>query len=191
MSSLHVLKPAQAAFRERLRARRGGVHGPFQVLLRSPALGGALEELSTSCMRQSALPPRLRELALLTVARHLDAQHSWNAHVGKAEAAGLDPDALGRLARREPPRFTRPDEEVLHRFAAQALTDHFVDDETYAAALTEFGEETLVELVLCLGTFATLALVLNTFQVDLQDDRPPPFPDLRGFRRVGREDTPA
>ncbi|MEU9448660.1 carboxymuconolactone decarboxylase family protein [Streptomyces sp. NPDC048277] len=181
----------QAELRARLEARRGGVHGPFQVLLRSPELGGRLEELSTSCMRDSALPPRLRELTLLTVARRFDAQHSWLAHVGRGEAAGLDPAALARLARGEEPGFRGPDERILHRFVEQLLADHFVDDDTYAAALAEFGERTLIDLVIVTGGFASLALVLNTFQVDLPPTAAPPFPDVTGFRRTPRDNAPA
>ncbi|MEV6480088.1 neutral/alkaline non-lysosomal ceramidase N-terminal domain-containing protein [Streptomyces sp. NPDC051576] len=173
----------QARLRAAITDRRGAVRGPFEALLRSPRPGGLVEELSTYCARESALPERLRELALLIVARRFDAQHSWLAHIGKAVAAGVDPAALERLARDEPPGFCRADEAVLHRFAVQALTDHFVDDDTYAAALTEFGEQGLVDLVIALGTFTTLALVLNAFEVDLPPDREPPFPDVRGFRR--------
>ncbi|MFF3501007.1 carboxymuconolactone decarboxylase family protein [Streptomyces sp. NPDC003247] len=168
----------QARLRTRLLRERGGVHGPFQVLLRSPTLGDPLERLSTSCLAESALPPRLRELTLLTVARLLDAQHSWLAHVGKGRAAGLDPAALDRLARGEDPGFVRRDERLLHRFVHQALTRHFVDDDTYAAARGEFGEAALVDLTVSLGTFAALALLLNVFEVDLPPDATPPFPDV-------------
>ncbi|MET7680410.1 carboxymuconolactone decarboxylase family protein [Streptomyces sp. NPDC005423] len=191
LSPLRDMNPAQARLRDRLVQRRGGVHGPFQVLVRSPGPGGRLEELSTSCMRDSALPPRLRELTLLTVARRLDAQHSWLAHVDKGREAGLDPAALDRLAHGREPGFTRHDERVLHRFADQALAEHFVDDVTYEAALAEFGEECLVDLVIALGTFTSLALILNTFQVDLEPDTAPPFPDVAGFHRVPREDAPS
>ena len=185
LGPLQELNADQAGFRDRLVARRGGVHGPFEVLLRSPLLGERTEALSTYCMRDSALPPRLRELTLLVAARHFDAQHSWNAHRGKAVGTGLDPTALDRLARGEDPRFDRADERILHRFAVQALTVHFVDDDTYATALAEFGEAALVDLVVALGTFASLALVLNTFEVDLQPDHEPPFPDVRGFQHNG------
>jgi len=185
LGPLQELNADQAGFRDRLVAQRGGIHGPFEVLLRSPRLGDRMEALSTYCMRDSALSPRLRELTLLIAARRFDAQHSWNAHHSKAVAAGLDPAALDRLARDEDPGFSRADEEILHRLAVQALTAHFVDDDTYATALAEFGEPALVDLVVALGTFTTLALVLNTFQVDLPTDREPPFPDVRGFQHIG------
>nr|WSY49967.1 carboxymuconolactone decarboxylase family protein [Streptomyces sp. NBC_00886] len=115
LAPLQELNAGQAEFRVRLTAQRGGIHGPFAVLLRSPYLGDRMEALSTYCMRDSALPPRLRELTLLIAARCFDAQHSWNAHLGRAVAAGLDPAGLGRLARGEDPRFDRADEDILHR----------------------------------------------------------------------------
>jgi 4-carboxymuconolactone decarboxylase len=58
-----------------------------------------------------------------------------------------------------------------------------VSDETFAAALAEFGEAGLVDLIGCLGNFSMLAMLLNAFQVDLQDV-PPPYPDVRGFAKV-------
>lgn len=168
----------QTRLRTRLEEQRGGVRGPFQVLLRGPELGDRLEQLATACVRESALPPRLVELALMVAARRSDAQHSWLAHLDRARLAGLDAAALDRLARGDEPGFTRQDERTLYRFADQALTRHFVDDETYAAALAEFGERALVDLTVSLGTFATLALLLNTFEVDLPAGSEPPFPDV-------------
>jgi 4-carboxymuconolactone decarboxylase len=29
-----------------------------------------------------------------------------------------------------------------------------------------------------------LAMCLNTFQIDLDPNRPPPYPDIRGFARI-------
>ncbi|MGW0710317.1 carboxymuconolactone decarboxylase family protein [Streptomyces sp. NPDC002643] len=184
LTPLHDLTEEQAQLEADFTARRGGVHGPFGALLRSPRPGALMEELSTYCSRESRLPERLRELALLVAARCFDAQHSWITHVDKAVEAGVDRAALERLAHGAEPRFARSDEELVHRFARQALLEHFVDDDTYAATLKELGEPALVDLVISLGTFTTLALILNTFQVDLRPDREPPFPDVRGFQRL-------
>jgi 4-carboxymuconolactone decarboxylase len=176
---LQELSAEQQELRSQLLKLRGGVRGPFEVLLHSARPGMLIEELSTYCARESALPPRLRELALLVVARHFDAEHSWAAHIGAAEAAGVDPAALSRLARGEEPKFPAADEAVLYAFSDQALRLHFVDDATYAAALDAFGEPGLVDLAISLGNFATLALLLNTFQVDLPPGHRPAFPQRR------------
>jgi 4-carboxymuconolactone decarboxylase len=63
------------------------------------------------------------------------------------------------------------------------LRDHFVGDETFKLALDEFGEQGLVDLIGSLGNYSMLAMLLNTFQVDLQPVEPP-FPDVRGYAKV-------
>jgi len=60
-------------------------------------------------------------------------------------------------------------------------------DETFALALAEFGEQGLVDLIGSLGNFSMLAMLLNTFQVDLQAVEPP-FPDVRGYAKVNDKD---
>ncbi|MBR7833904.1 hypothetical protein KDL01_11540 [Actinospica durhamensis] len=158
-----------------LTSRPGGARGPFQVLLRSPELGVRMEQLSSFCITESALPPRLRELALLEAARAFDAPHSWHAHVGKGREAGLDGDALERLGRGEEPGFPRADEQAVHEFAVRLLHHHAVDDALYAQALGHLGEHALVDLVGCLGTFTALAMLLNAFEVDLPVGASPAF----------------
>jgi 4-carboxymuconolactone decarboxylase len=178
------MSPEQTELHDRIVARRGTVPGPFQVWLRSPRLGDRAEEMGTYCLRESALPPRLRELCLLLAARHFEAQHSWNAHVDKGVEAGIDRAALLRLARGQEPEFTAEDERVLYRFATEVLDEHFVRDETFAAARELLGERELVDVIGALGTFSMFAMLLNTFEVDLQPDREPPFPGIEGYRRV-------
>lgn len=185
-----TLSPRQREISDRIMRRRGGLAGPFQVWLRSAELCDKVEALGTYCLSESSLPPRLRELALLIAARHWDAQHSWNAHVDKAVGAGVDRAALERLASGQAPRFPAADEEALYRFAAEVLERHFVSDRTFAAALDLFGDQGLVDLIGALGNFSMHAMLLNAFQVDLQPDREPPFPDIEGFRRIaGRAGT--
>jgi hypothetical protein len=70
-------------------------------------------------------------------ARHWDAQYSWNAHVGQAAELGVSRESLTALAENREPHFTRDDEEVVYRFSAEILGDHFVSDAAFADALAE------------------------------------------------------
>jgi 4-carboxymuconolactone decarboxylase len=70
---------------------------------------------------------------------------------------------------------------VLYQFSKEILQDHFVSDDTFAAALAQFGDRGLVDLIGGLGNFSMLAI-----QVDLQDV-PPPYPDVRGYAKVATE----
>ena len=182
--------PEQKELSDRITARRGGTRGPFLVWLRSPGLCERVESLGAYCRFESDLPEKLRELSLLIAARHFDAQYSWNAHVDKAVAAGIPAEAIAALSRRERPEFGSQDEQVFFDFCWELLSEHFVSDDTFTAALEHFGDAGLVDTIGCLGNFTMLSMLLNTFQVDLQADREPPFPDIRGYARLEPADQP-
>ncbi len=190
LPALTSLSPRQQEISDRISSRRGGTRGPFLVWLRSPELCEKVEALGAYCRFESALDPRLRELSLLIAARHFDAQYSWNAHVGKAADLGVSRDGLAALAEHREPDFGQPDEQIAYRLATEILGAHFVSDDTFAQAVAVLGEQGVVDLIGCLGNFSMLAMLLNTFQVDLQPVEPP-FPDVRGFARIPAGQQPA
>lgn len=187
LSALTDLSPRQQEISDRIARRRGRTRGPFLVWLHSPELCEKVEALGAYCRFSSSLDPRLRELSLLVAARHFDAQYSWNAHVDKAVELGVCRESLTALAENRTPSFTRSDEEAVYRFGTEILGEHFVSDATFARARDELGEQGIVDLIGSLGNFSMLAMLLNACQVDLQPDRTPPFPDVRGYARVPPE----
>ena len=184
LPALTELTPRQQEVSDAIAAKRGATRGPFLIWLRSPELAAKVDALGAYCRFEASINERLRELALLIAARHFDAQYSWNAHHQKAIEAGVSPESVKELASNAEPHFAHADEQLLYRFATQILRDHFVGQETFDAALAEWGEAGLVDIIGCLGNFSMLAMLLNTFQVDLKPGDEPPFPDVRGFARV-------
>ena len=193
---LPLLKKEELSARQRevhdsIAGKRGHVRGPYGVWLHSPELCEKVASLSNYLRFDSPLPERLKEFAILVTARYWDAQYSWNAHVGKARAAGTADDVIQSLARGLRPQFDRDDERAFYDLAMEVLEKHFVSDETFERARAIFGNQGTVELIGCVGYFSMLQICLNSAQVDLQPDREPPFPDVRGYGRVaaGREQT--
>lgn len=178
------MTPRQAEVAQRISGARGRLGAPFQVWLRSPELCERVEALGSYLRWDSSLPLRLRELSLLIAARHSDAQYSWNAHVDVAVREGIPQDAVDALARRETPVFDREEDTAFYAFCHELLTEHFVSQATFDRALGHFGPEGLVDTVASLGNFTMLGMLLNAFEVDLQPDRKPPYPDIEGYRRV-------
>ncbi|MFI6551108.1 carboxymuconolactone decarboxylase family protein [Streptomyces prunicolor] len=161
---------------------------PFLVWARNMELAHWVENLGAYCRNESRFPQRLRELSVLIVGRHFDSQSAWNAHYEQAIAEGVPAECLDRLARGEDPGFKAEDERLFHAFAHEMLEDHFVSEETYGAALALFGEDGLLDLIGCVGSFSMSAMMLNTFQVPLRDHLPRPFAEIDGFRRVPADD---
>ncbi|MDE3129734.1 MAG: carboxymuconolactone decarboxylase family protein [Acidobacteriota bacterium] len=185
------MTPRQRELSARIAAKRGGTRGPFLCWLHSPELCDRVEALGAYARFESSLDLSLRELILLIAARNFDAQYSWNAHVDRAVAAGVSRDALAGLARGRRPDFgDSHDQEVVYRFCTELLTDHFVSQATFDEARELFGSQGCVDIVGTLGNYAMLSFCLNAFEVDLQPDREPPYPDIRGYARVSPRVTP-
>jgi 4-carboxymuconolactone decarboxylase len=187
LPDLPELTPRQQEISDKIAAKRGATRGPFLIWLRSPELAEKVDELGAYCRFGSQINERLRELSLLIAARHFDAQYSWNAHHKKAIDAGVTAESIKELANDEVPHFAHSDEQLLYTLSTQILRDHFVDQGTFDAALAEWGEGGLVDVIGCLGNFSMLAMLLNTFQVDLKPGDEPPFRDIRDFTKVTPE----
>jgi 4-carboxymuconolactone decarboxylase len=149
---------------------RGGVRGPFAVLLHSPSVADPVQALGAHLRYGGVLPGRLRELAILATARHWSARYEWYAHVPISVKEGLDPVIIGAIAERRMPEFQGLDEATVFAFCSEVLDNGRVGDETYAEAVELFGAEGVVELVAVAGYYSLLSMVLNTFDVKLPGD---------------------
>lgn len=154
---------------------RGGVAGPFTVLLRAPAMADAVQRLGASLRFAGQLEDRLREIAILTVSRHWSAQYEWYAHHPIALKAGVDAEALERLRQKQDPRFADATEQLVWRLSRAVLERGRLDDAEFAAGRDALGEPRLVELLGVLGYYTLLSFILNVGQVPVPS--PPPFPE--------------
>jgi 4-carboxymuconolactone decarboxylase len=142
---------------------RGAVRGPLLTWLHSPQLAEHAQALGLFCRYGTSLPPRLVELAILTTAQHWQAPFEWRAHVPHALEAGISRDVIDALEAGVAPRFERPDEAAIHRFASELLQTRAVSDLTYQLALDAVGSVSLVELIGVLGYYGLIAMTLKVF----------------------------
>lgn len=178
------LTPRQKETWNRHAERRDKPVGPYLTWLHSPELMDKVSPLSNYFRFDCNLPVKLREFGILVMSRYWDAQYSWNAHVDKARAAGIPDDVIKDLAAGKKPNFKADDERIYYTFAMEMLENHFVSDKTFEEARKHFGEAALVDLIGTVGYFSMLSIVLNASETDLQGNREPPFPDVRGYRKV-------
>ncbi|WP_092814186.1 carboxymuconolactone decarboxylase family protein [Halopenitus malekzadehii] len=68
---------------------RGGVRGPFSILLNSPELAGRVGHLGAFVRFESDLPDADRELTILATARAFDCVFEWAVHEPIAREAGV------------------------------------------------------------------------------------------------------
>jgi 4-carboxymuconolactone decarboxylase len=158
---------------------RGGVRGPFPALLRVPALADRVRAVGDYVRFEGALPPPLRELAILVVARFWSAQYEWYAHRQHAVKAGLDPSIPEAIAHGKRPPKLSADEALVYDLCAELLHARDVSDVTFAAAVKRFGETTVLELVGLAAYYSFVSLILNLNRTPIPADATPLTPLAR------------
>lgn len=157
---------------------RDGLGGPFDIMLRSPDMANGMVELFEYYRYRCKLPPRLREFAILILAREWTAQFEWFAHKPAAQKAGLADAAIEDLRLGKRPASMQPDETVIYDFAVALIRQHEVGDAIFGKARDLLGDEQLVDLVTLLGEYMKVALVLNTGRVGVPEGNDLPLPPL-------------
>jgi len=157
--------------------RRGALFGPFVPMLRSPELLERAQRLGEYLRYESAIPLRLRELAILVTARHYRQGYEWHVHAPAAAEAGLSQRLIGALAAGERPEAMQPEEATVHDFCLELHTRHAVSDATYAQALALLGEHGVIDLTGVCGYYALLALILNVARTPLPQGAAAPWTD--------------
>ena len=144
---------------------QGRLNGPFGVMLHSPAIGGALQELGTAIRYRSVLGDRLREMAILAVASSWASEFEQYAHEPLARSAGLTDAEVAALAAGAALDLDDPAEAAGLRIVRALLARADLTDEEYDEGRRLLGEQALVELTALVGYYATLALQLRVFRV--------------------------
>jgi len=146
---------------------RGGVRGPFGVLLRSPELADRVQKVGEHLRFGSSLPARLNELAILINARFWGSKYEWHAHKPFALKGGLAESIADDVAQNRRPAGMKPDEELVYDFCTTLHRTHFVDDALFRRAVAQLGEQGLVDLIGVSGYYTLVSMVLNVAEIPL------------------------
>jgi 4-carboxymuconolactone decarboxylase len=175
------LTPEQKTMVEHLFAgERGGMNGPFNVLLRSPEMGDLAQKLGAQLRFHSALSGKQRELAIIMTARYWTAQYEWTAHRKLAMQAGISPAIADAIAAGQRPSSLEPDEEIVYNFCNEILNTKHVSDATYKAAVDKLGERGVVDLTALVGYYQFVSMILNLDQYPLPDGAKPELQTIKG-----------
>jgi 4-carboxymuconolactone decarboxylase len=152
---------------------RKSLGGPFSVFLYSPSTGDAAQKLGAQVRFHNALPEKLKELAILVVARHWTAQYEWYAHRRLALEAGLKPAVAADIAAGKRPAGLQPDEQAIYEFARELLETKEVSDATFNAVAQRFGEKAVVDLICTMGYYSLVSMTLNVNRFPIPQDATP------------------
>jgi alkylhydroperoxidase family enzyme len=138
------------------------------TLVRHPELTRAFLRFNNHLLFSSTLPPRLRELAVLRVAHVHHSEYEWRHHVRMGRETGLTDDVIDGIQRGE----AADDLDRAIVDAVDELSDtSVVSDETWAVLSEHLDERQRMDLVFTIGCYGALAMAINTFGVQPDEER--------------------
>ena len=160
----------------------------FKIMAHAETSFRPLLSLGASLLGQQKLDARLRELAILRVARLSNAEYEWAQHVPIARHTGASDAEIDALERGdiEAGCFGELEQAVL-RFTDEVVRDVGVSDATFAAVSKHLSDQEVVELILAVGFYMTMARLMETTRIDL--DPPAGTALLDQARQGGSEEA--
>ncbi|MHB8068233.1 MAG: carboxymuconolactone decarboxylase family protein [Desulfobaccales bacterium] len=168
--------PAAAELYDQLAARRGQIDGMYRSLLNHPELTRHVSDLGTYLRFGSgALPADLRELAILWVARQLNAAYEWVKHTPPAHAAGLPEELIEAVRTGMEKEKLSDTQTAVIEAAGCVLARRSINQDLQDRLLARLGLEGLIELVVLCGFYQMIAGVIFAFDVPLPAGAADPF----------------
>jgi 4-carboxymuconolactone decarboxylase len=165
----NMTREQREAAEEASSGKRGRVPAPIRAWLYSPELATRAQRLGEFVRYGTILGPRHSELAILITARFWTSHYEWHAHKREALKAGLDPEIISAIAKNEPPALSDPKDRVIYDYAIDLHRSRSISVDLHARAVSQLGEQGVVELVGILGYYTLVAMTLNAFEIGLPE----------------------
>jgi 4-carboxymuconolactone decarboxylase len=150
------------------RRNPAGAGNLLSTLVHHPKLARAFLRFNGYLLYGSTLPPRIRELAILRVAHRRSCDYEWTHHVRLGKRVGLSDGDIDAAQSGE----TNDEFDSAVLAAVDELDEKTnLTDQTWAALGERLDEQQRMDLIFTIGCYTALAMGLNTFGVEVEEDR--------------------
>jgi 4-carboxymuconolactone decarboxylase len=146
-------------------ASRGAVQGPFTMFLHSPEISERVAHLGAYVRFEGSLDMRVRVLAAMTAAREFEAMYVWGAQTGGARRQGVSEATITAIRENHSRGVPTEDAQIID-FTRALLRKHRIDDATFKAMQSRFGNDQLIQLTTAIGYYSMLAMTVNATELE-------------------------
>ena len=154
---------------DEIKRSRGDVAGNFRAILNSPQGAGKFADLGGYVRFETPLDRRLKFLAILTTAREANGHYVWTVNEQAAREAGLSDEVISAIHQRRAPVGLEPKDAEVVQFVLEVLRHHRVSDVTFEGLRSQVGDAGIIDVLLVVGYYHTLAHCLQALEVDLPE----------------------
>src|SRR5579863_8292662 len=120
-----------------------GLRGPAGIHLYSTKTVEAHNTINRYLRHDAGFDPKIREVAILTVAREMDSRFEWAAHEPEALKVGVAPQVIDVIKHRKSTAGLTEVDAAIIEFGRQAVGKHKVGSAAYARLKALFKPEQL------------------------------------------------
>lgn len=137
----------------------------------APAALGPLTDLGQAILLRSELDPRLREIAILSVACATGSAYERTQHEALSRMLEMSEADIAAASAGD---FDALDDEaaLVARFASSVARDVEADSDLTSGVLELLGRRRATELVVCCAYYSAVARIIATCGVELEEDSP-------------------
>lgn len=147
-----------------------GLQGPGGIRLHSPRLAELHKAEAHYLRHETGLDPKIREVAILVVAREHNSKFEWQQHERVGLRVGLSPETIDVIKHRKPADGLDETEALVIEVGRQLFREHTLSSETFAKARETFGEQKFIDLLANMGSYAATAIMLAAVDVQVPLD---------------------
>ncbi len=163
------LPEADRVIFDNLAAEGGGTVGNiFRVVAHTPKFLRRFCGMGNVLRNKTALDPKLRELAILTVGRLTDAHYEFVHHRSIARRVGVSREQLDALTDWEKSTKFSDNERAVIRYTAEATINVRVTDATWNALKAFLDTRRMMELVQNVAYYNMVVRILEPVGVELE-----------------------
>lgn len=154
----------------------------YKVAAHSPKVFLNFIRLGNSIIGRMELPPKLREIVILRVARLTGSEYEWAQHAPVALQVGVSQKQLDAISDwKNSAEFNNKERAVL-QYTDEVARQVKVTDQTFNTLKNFFSEQLIVELTMTIGYYEMVARLLVPLQVEVDESSVGSASELIGKR---------
>ena len=143
----------------------------YRMLPRAGAVAVRFLEMGETIRKGLALPPQLREIAIVRVGVRTGAKYEVHHHSALARRAGVTDDVIAAIKDVGPGGLAALDSgtSLVVRYVDALIDEVRADDDLFAAMETSIGTDQVAELTMVIGFYLLVSRFLTNFDIEIED----------------------
>ncbi len=142
----------------------------YRTLANNPRILRDFIRLGSSLLAKTELSPKLRELAILRVARLTGSEYEWVQHYPIALETGISPRQAEVISHWKSSQDFSDIECAVLQYTDEVSQNARVKDETFRVLQQHLNSPSIVELTVAIGYWGMVARFLEALQVDIDSE---------------------